>query len=101
MTFRIPSPGDIGAREFDGHPESYDAVNKNIPKGWIWFGSLIFDARSDAASCMNMYISHVPECDRGGCALMSEAPEMKVIKRGGSTDPHYLIVLLPPAGTSQ
>ena len=52
MTFRIPSPGDIGAREFDGHPESYDAVNKNIPKGWIWFGSLIFDARSDAASCI-------------------------------------------------
>jgi len=92
MTFRITSYSDLGARAFDGTPENHDAVHKNVPDGWMWFGSLIFDARSDAVSCMNMYTGHVLDCDKGSCAFRSEAPEMKVIKRGGSTDPHYLVV---------
>jgi hypothetical protein len=97
MTFRITSYSDLGARELDGSPESHDTIKNTVPAGWIWFGGLIFDIRTDATSCINLYKEHVPTCDRGACAFRTEAPEMKVIKRGGSSDPHFLIITRPVA----
>ena len=97
MTFRITSYSDLGARELDGAPESHSAIKKSVPAGWRWFGGFIFDLRTDATSCMNLYKEHVPTCEHGACALSTEAPEMKVIKRGGSSDPHFLIITRPVA----
>jgi hypothetical protein len=94
MTFLMVP--EFNARELDGSPETHDLINKNTPEGWIWHLPLVFDERSDATSCMNAYIDHILGCDQGGCRFVSEAPEMKVIKRGGSVDPHYLVVTRPP-----
>ena len=90
MTMLITA--EFGARELDGSPESFDSFKKNIPEGWYWNGHLVFDSRADATSFMNAYVDHIVECDEGGCHSVSEAPEIKVIKRGGSVDPHYLVV---------
>jgi len=87
---------EFGARELGDSPESYDSFNKNVPEGWIWSAHLVFDVRTDATSFMNAYIDHILGCDQGVCRSVSEAPELKVIKRGGSADPHYLVVQRAP-----
>ena len=97
MTFRLKNPEDVGARCLDGDPQIADQFKKSVPAGWKWFAGLVFNLRDDAVSCMNMYGEHIANCDQGACSSRSAAPEMKVIKRGGSTDPHYLVVVAQPS----
>ena len=58
-------------------------IAKTIPAGWVWYPNFRFDTRSAAQT----YMKNESSVDR-----RPDPPESKVIKRGGSIDPHYLVV---------
>ena len=58
-------------------------IAETIPKGWLWYPNFRFDTRAAALT----YMKAEESADR-----RDPPPETKVIKRGGSADPHYLVV---------
>ena len=78
--------------------DQFSAANSSVPKGWFLALTRRFGTQSEANSFIKSSTTPLPE---SACAVaasfnpFNQQFEIKSIKRGGSADPHYLLVARP------
>ena len=78
--------------------DQFSAANSSVPEGWFLALTRRFNTQSEAKIFIKSPTTPLPE---PACAVaaafnpFNQQFEIKAIKRGGSSDPHYLLVARP------